>query len=173
MRGKTAKMHNHNFVTNLQVAKNIHCQKVSEGDLKVNRYSSWWPWWIIQNKTSVAVQRTINCDDDCFGEVDADGHVDGDNGNLLPRPLFHRSLEAREQPVQLRVEQPNLIIYDAADYWGYVKSCKKYLAKRYTILGTPGANKDSCVWLFSLCLPPILCFSPPIFNNVSLRILLI
>ena len=62
------------------------------------------------------MQRTIDCDDDCFGEVDADGHGDDGNGNLLPRPLFHRSLEAREQPVQLRVEQPNLIIYDAADY---------------------------------------------------------
>ena len=53
----------------------------------------------------------MNCDDDCFGEADANGHVYGGNGNLLPRPLFHRSFEAREQPVQLCVEQPNLIIF--------------------------------------------------------------
>ena len=100
---------------------------------------------------------TINCDDDCFGEVDADDHVDGGNGNLLPRPLFHRSLEAREQPVQLRVEQPNLMIVILKDI------------SRINLLGTPGANKDSCVWLFSLCLPPILCFSPPIFHNLSFK----
>ena len=93
----------------------------------------------------------------CASVVDADGHGDGGNGNLLPRPLFHRSLEAGEQPVQLCVEQPNLMIVILKDI------------SQINLLGTPGANKDSCVWLFSLCLPPILCFSPPIFHNLSFK----